>query len=232
MSRSGDLYELQTIDTSLDQYRKRLSEITANLSDKTAVRSAEVSFILAEEALKKGSTELKEAEQKVRDQRLKIKTTDAKLYGGKISNPKELKDLQDESEALRRYLNVLEDRQLECMLQVDDVLARHSKAKEKLAEIKEKTKRLHQEWIAEKETIEGEVKALENRRQSTIILIPSEDQVRYENLRNKGHGLAVAKVKNGSCSACGAILTAALNQAARSPNQITLCDTCGRILVS
>jgi predicted nucleic acid-binding Zn-ribbon protein len=63
-----------------------------------------------------------------------------------------------------------------------------------------------------------------------MALIRSDDLDRYEQLRKKAHGVAVTTVNNRSCFACGAILTAAHYQAARSPNQITLCETCGRIL--
>ncbi|MFN2235225.1 MAG: C4-type zinc ribbon domain-containing protein [Anaerolineales bacterium] len=43
-------------------------------------------------------------------------------------------------------------------------------------------------------------------------------------------GVAVAKVEDRACKACGSTLTASLNQAARSPSQIVFCDSCGRIL--
>ncbi len=230
MTRSGDLYELQSIDTLLDQNRIRLKEIAAKLADDSKMKSAESNFISAERNMKKASIKLKESEKKVKEQRLKIKTTDAKLYGGKITNPKELKDLQDESESLKRYLSILEDRQLEKMLDLDEIIEQHKNEEKKLDTTKEAVKLMHQEFTMERERIEINVKTLESRRQSTTAIIPKEDLVLYEKLRKIGHGLAVAKVNNRSCSACGATLTAALHQSARSPNNITLCETCGRIL--
>ena len=91
MTRSGDLYELQKIDSSLDKYKSRLREIDGILGDNSELRSAEVNFMATERAVNKSLSELKTAEKKVKDQRLKIKSTDAKLYSGKINNPKELK---------------------------------------------------------------------------------------------------------------------------------------------
>lgn len=230
MTRSGDLYELQTIDTQLDHYKSRLKTIAKTIADDSKLRIAETNFLKSDRNLKKAENELKMAEKKVKDQRLKIKSTNAKLYGGKITNPKELKDLQDESEALKRYLSILEDRQLEKMLELDDVSEKHNSAKENLEITNQTTRKIHKELTKERENIELEVKKLETRRQSSIAMIPVEDLVLYEKLRKGGHGLAVTKVQNRSCAACGATLTAALHQSARSPNKITLCSTCGRIL--
>lgn len=230
MSRSGNFFDLQTIDTLLDQHRSRLREIAEILTDTSEMEHAEASFQNAEEALKEASKKLKAAEEKVKGQRLKIKSTDAKLYGGRITNPKELEDLQDKSEALKRYLNVLEDRQLESMLELDEYNANHLNAKRNLETVRETTKSRQQDHIQERDKILVDVQNLESRKVSTAALISAEDLALYENLRKKGHGLAVTKVLNRSCSACGATLTAALHQVARSPNQITLCETCGRIL--
>lgn len=230
MTRSGDLYELQKIDSSLDKYKSRLREIDGILGDNSELRSAEVNFMATERAVNKSLSELKTAEKKVKDQRLKIKSTDAKLYSGKINNPKELKDLQDESEALKRFLTILEDRQLEKMLGLDEFVEKHEISKINLEATRHSIKSLHDELQKERENIEHEINYLNTRRQSSITSIPVEDLVLYDKLRSKGHGVAVTEVRNRSCSACGATLTAALYQAARSPNQITLCATCGRIL--
>lgn len=230
MTRSGDLHELQILDTQLDQYKSRLKVIAKTLADDSELRKTESAFLKAEKNKMKAENELKMAEKRVKDQRLKIKSTNAKLYGGKITNPKELKDLQDESEALSRYLSILEDRQLEKMFELDDVSEKFRTAKQNLEFSKQSTRSLQKELTKERENIEQEVIKLEARRQSFITLIPVEDLVLYEKLRKQGHGLAVTKVQNRSCSACGATLSAALHQSARSPNQITLCSTCGRII--
>ena len=164
-------------------------------------------------------------------QRLKIKSTDAKLYGGRITNPKELEDLQGESEALKRYLSVLEDRQLESMLELDDHKESYVNAKNNLEAVEGEIRSRHDDLIHERMIIQDDMKNFESKKVSIVALIDTEDLSLYEKIRTKSHGMAVAEVLNQSCTACGATLTAALNQAARSRNQITLCETCGRILI-
>jgi predicted nucleic acid-binding Zn-ribbon protein len=231
MSRSGNLLDLQSFDTALDLYNRRLNEISDILSDSSEINQAEKIFQEAKEAFIEAQKKLKTAEENVKSQRLKIKSTDAKLYGGRITNPKELEDLQGESEALKRYLSVLEDRQLESMLELDDHKESYVNAKNNLEAVEGKIRSRHDDLIHERMIIQDDMKNFESKKVSIVALIDTEDLSLYEKIRTKSHGMAVAEVLNQSCTACGATLTAALNQAARSRNQITLCETCGRILI-
>lgn len=230
MSRTSTLYDLQLIDNQIDQRQNRLQVIVNILNDTTEIKSAEARQEIEKKALTVAENDLKSAEKKVKEQRIKINRTDSMLYSGKISNPKELKDLQDENEALKRYLEVLEDRQLERMLEVDEAKDRHSSASDFLFKVKDKFDKLFNELIIEKTLIEAEIQTLETRRRVTASLISPEDLHLYEILRAQGHGISVSKVQDRACSACGATLSAALYQASRSPNQISRCETCDRIL--
>jgi predicted nucleic acid-binding Zn-ribbon protein len=230
MSRSSQLYDLQLIDSQLDRHRNRLHHINAILANNQEVQAAEATMKAAQTALKVAEVNLREAEQRVREQRLKIKQTEAKLYGGKIHNPKQLQDLPDESQALKRFLEVVEDRQLACMLDLDDHRDVATAAQESLEQTRQKTAILHQELTQERSTIQKETLHLENMRATLVQSIQPPDLALYEKLRKQRLGVAVSLVNERACSACGATLTAALNQAAHSPSQLTHCDACGRIL--
>jgi hypothetical protein len=52
----------------------------------------------------------------------------------------------------------------------------------------------------------------------------------YDNLRQKKSGVAVARVIERTCAACGSTLSAAIFSSAQMPNKITRCAACGRIL--
>jgi predicted nucleic acid-binding Zn-ribbon protein len=230
MSRSAKLYELQTIDSKLDQNQNRLVEIATILADNAEVASAQKHLKDTNDLFEVASKSLRSAEAKVKEQRLKIKQTDAKLYGGKIQNPKELQDLQNESLALNRFLSVLEDRQLERMLDVDEKKERVAAAQDFLQLTADKFQVLHKDLHIERSEIVEENQSLENKRISKAENIPKDDLRIYENLRKQRFGVAVSKVNDRACSACGATLTAAQAQSARSPSQITFCETCRRIL--
>ncbi len=230
MSRSSQLYDLQRTDSQLDGHRNRTHQINAILSDNREIKAAETDVKAAQTALQVAEKNLHKAEQRVKEQRLKIKQTDAKLYGGRISNPKELQDLQGESEALKRFLEVVEDRQLACMLEMDDHREVFAATQEILEQARQNAASLHQELTEELGTIQKETNHLENKRAKLVQSIDPDDLDIYEKLRIQRLGVAVSHVNDRACSACGATLTAALYQVARSPSQITHCEACGRIL--
>ncbi len=230
MSRPRNLYQLQKIDSQLDQHQKRLHEIARTLADNAALKQAQTQANQAQQVLENAQKELRSSETKVKDQRLKIGQTEANLYGGKIRNPKELQDLQVEVAALKRFLTVLEDRQLEAMLQVDEVAGENETVQAALAAAQGAAHDLQVQLLGEKGTIETHQQKLKIERQACLSPINTDDQKIYSQLRKQRAGVAVSQVTGGACSACGATLTAALFQAARSPSQITNCSTCGRIL--
>ena len=230
MSQVRNLFHLQQIDTQLDQARGRLGEIDAALSDNTAVRRATARLSKADDAQTKARLALKRAEQDVQVQQEKIEKNQKALYGGSVRNPKELEDLQMESGALQRYLSVLEDRQLEAMIAFEEAQAEHQAAEGNLAKVKKEVASQNSDLSAEQEVLLAEVADLEGQRTSAVADIPPDLLATYEKLRKTRFGVAVTGLKDGSCGACGSVLTAAQAQEARSPSKITHCDTCGRIL--
>jgi len=52
----------------------------------------------------------------------------------------------------------------------------------------------------------------------------------YENLKGKKKGVAVSEIVDLVCSACGAEVTPAEWQAARTSTTFVYCSSCGRIL--
>ncbi|MEA3349159.1 MAG: hypothetical protein U9Q82_00905 [Chloroflexota bacterium] len=230
MSRPENLYRLQQIDSQLDAHAARLQKIKAALADDQALTAARLKAQAVEVQLQETQKDLRLAEQDVQDQRHKIKQSEARLYSGKVSNPKELRDIQDEAAALKRYLDTLEERQLEAMLVVDEAQKKHDQAQDQLNQAISKWETKKSLLLGEKTQIKNDVETLNVQRQSQTANTNPDDLPNYENLRKKRHGVAVAKVQNRACSACGATLGTAIYQASRSPNQINHCSTCGRIL--
>jgi predicted nucleic acid-binding Zn-ribbon protein len=232
MSQPRQLYNLQQLDSQLDSARARIEEIDKILSDHTALQQAKANAEIAELAFQQAQIALKHAEQDVETQQTKIANNERTLYSGSVTNPKELEDLQLESAALKRYLVTLEDRQLECMLAMEDATNAHESAQSNLAKTEEQVAKENVDLTEEKNSLLGNVEELETRWvEATVPIAPEEIQL-YLSLRETRHGLAVAEVEDNSCSACGFNLTAAQAQAARSPSKITTCDSCRRILYS
>ncbi|MBN2045432.1 MAG: hypothetical protein JW757_10465 [Anaerolineales bacterium] len=230
MSQVRHLVQLQLLDTQLDQAKKRLAEIEVALNDHSAVRQAAVRSEKAAKALLEARLALKRAEQNVEVQQEKIDRNQKALYGGTKKSPKELEDLQMEAGALRRYLSVLEDRQLDAMLAFEEAEAASTTADQRLSEVKEKVAAENVDLGAEQRALLAQAADLEARREKIVSPIAPDMLAKYGQLRRTRMGVAVSEVKDGGCSVCGANLSAAQAQAARSPSKIVYCEVCGRIL--
>jgi predicted nucleic acid-binding Zn-ribbon protein len=230
MSRPFKLYRLQQIDSQLDWIHTRLLEIESALKEDAAVQEATHIIDQANASLQLARKALRQAEADVQDQRVKIEQNESSLYGGRIHNPKELKDLENDVAALKRYRSVLEDRQLEAMVAEEEAAEELRLASVGLEKARGEFDQRSQELVQEKERLAKEQARFEEERKATLGSIPHEDVALYASLRQKRRGVAVAKVTDRACSACGSTLNAILLDAARSPNQICVCDKCGRIL--
>jgi predicted nucleic acid-binding Zn-ribbon protein len=230
MSRPFKLYRLQQIDSQLDRMVKRLQEIEAALNEDEALRMAMQQVKKAGVELDSARELLLQAETETRQQRLKIEQSESSLYGGKVRNPKELQDLGKEVSALKRYLSVLEDRQLEAMLIEEEAAELKESADQELEKERARFAQQSKELLEEKERLLKDMNLSREERQAAMSSIPENDMELYMQIRQKRHGIAVAKVTDNACSACGSTLNAVLLHAVRSPLEINRCDTCGRIL--
>jgi predicted nucleic acid-binding Zn-ribbon protein len=230
MSRLLQLYRLQQADSKIDRLRARLQKIEQALADRSALKKIELYAAKTQAAADKASKLLRQEEIKVSDQRIKIEQSESILYGGKVRNPKELQDLQNELLALKRFLGTLEDRQLDAMLVMEDASEKNQAAQERLASSNRKFADMRAKLKAEKASTEQQLEQMTANRQVASGSVDGDDLRFYEGLREKRAGVAVARVQDGACMACGSTLTAALHQAARSPSQLSCCETCGRIL--
>jgi hypothetical protein len=232
MSRALQLYRLQQVDSQLDRARSRLAEITGELASNEPLRQAEAAAQAAEEILDHTRKALHTAEANTKSQRIKIEQAESALYGGRVQNPKELQDLQKDIASLKRFLETLEERQLEALLAYEEAETTCNAASAQLADTRAAALQTNAHLASEQTSLEAGMLRLASERTIIQIGIPADDRQRYETIRAKRRGIAVAEVGGDSCSACGSSLSSSLRQLARSASQLTQCDTCGRILYS
>lgn len=230
MSQSSDLYRLQRIDTRRDQILNRIREIDQILQKDNSIRLAQENYNSSDKSHYEAVRALKRTEEAVQTQKIKIEQTESTLYGGLVRNPKELQDLQHESAALKKYVASLEDEQLEAMISLDAAQADLDTAAASLESAQKSFNQKQSGMLQEKEGLQKEIQKLDSERQAAASQIPAPNLGEYEKLRQQKRGLAVVAVVDHSCEGCGATLTPAEWQAARNPQQIGHCPSCGRIL--
>jgi predicted nucleic acid-binding Zn-ribbon protein len=230
MSRASNLYRLQELDLDLDRSRNRIEEIKVTLEDDEEVRRYQRSLDEADEVLKNTRTVNLGAEHAVATQREKIAQTESKLYGGLIRNPKELQDLQQEAESLKRFLMTLEDRLLEAMIGLEDAVQKQILAREDLNRVEEAHAALHKDLKQEHEELEIRISRCTAEREAALENVSREDLTLYQELRKRKCGVAIALLQEGSCSICGLNLARSIQQAIGSGTELITCNQCGRIL--
>lgn len=230
MNPAFQLSRLQKIDSEIDQITRRQLEITALIADDSIVSEVKNRISELDAGLAVDARNLKKIEEKNNQLQLKLQEDDHSLYGGKIRLPRELQDLQNEIASLKNQIAIQDEEQINSMLRVEDL------EKSRLILLKE---------LAEAESVfatrvaglKGENSSLEKKKENLLTergaaiqnIDPSAIE-KYESLRKTKRGLAVALAADQACSACGSMLTPADWQAARSPQQLVTCSSCGRIL--
>jgi predicted nucleic acid-binding Zn-ribbon protein len=230
MSRASALHRLQTVDAELDQISSRLAQIQAILSDSEQVSRRREALLEAETKLKAARSAADTAERTVASQRAKIDRAEQTLYSGSVRNPKELQDLQKETEALKRYLITLEDRLLEAMVGLEEAELVRDAAAEELARVEAARAEEHSALEEERGKLLASQERLQAEREAALASVAQQDLALYTQLRQSTGGVAVALLEDGSCSACGMATAASVQQLIRSGSNLVRCDQCGRII--
>ena len=224
------LYRLQKIDSQLDQVKNRIAEIDRLLNEDSALRAARQTLSDAEQQQAKARQTLKQAENQVEAQQLKIEESEASLYGGRIHNPKELQDLQNDVASLKKYLLVLENQQLEAMLALEEADTGVEDKRADLKTVEGQHGNEHAAHLGSRNTLQRDIERLDAERKALTPSISLDEIKLYDRLRQQKRGIAVAAAADSACEACGTTLTPAEWQNARNPSKISFCPTCGRIL--
>lgn len=230
VTRIQQLYELQLTDTRI----ARLEASLAALDDGSALRAQVEQARSTEEAAR---AEVQARQARLRDLELELQSTVEKagkveqdLYSGRIANPKELRAMQEDLEALGRQRRRIEDEMLTLMEEVEG-LAEHVRALEAERQAKERALDEHlEEYATHHRALTVELEAAGRQREAMAAETDPDLLRRYERLRSRKDGVAVTAVNGSICEACHmAVPEALLTKAAGSENVHT-CEDCGRIL--
>ena len=230
MSRVSGLYRLQEIDLESNRLKGRLEEIRDTLEDSAEIEQLRADLGTKDSAMVTIRLDAKRAENEVEDQRIKIQNTEQALYGGSVSDPRELEDLQMESDSLKRHLETLEDRYLEVMLQQDETESVLAESSASLEAAEARQASLHTELNSEREGVGDRLANLEAEREVALGSISEQDLETYEGLRTRLNGVAVVVLNGDSCGACGLTLSASSRQLVGSGDELIRCIQCSRIL--
>jgi predicted nucleic acid-binding Zn-ribbon protein len=226
------LYRLQLLDSELAEQLSRLREAEALIGESAELRKARRALKKANSELDTCSTRLRSLEMDLRAVNERIQSTGERLYGGRVTNPKELFGLQQDLQYSKRSRENLEDEALAAMVLLEECEEAVSQATDRLARV-EKTWHGQQEAISQRiQQLQTEVSELQEQRSSAAGALRARDLALYQDLRLKKGGHAVVLLKDGMCQGCRVSVSTSMVQLVRRGGELVTCTNCGRILAT
>lgn len=224
------LYQLQQLDRELEAVQQALLRLEERLSRAPEVEAARQRLDEARKQHRAQQHRFQDAEHKANALRRKIREIEAQLAGGQVRNPRQVQVLQEELTYLRRKLDEAEEAAIHILMALEEAQAAVAEAQEELNQATTRRSQQEETWHRERTRLLQRQQHLMARREVLVGQIPQEAMAFYQDLRARKGGLAVARVQEDACEACGALLSAARRQEAAHLEVITLCPQCGRIL--
>lgn len=230
------LLEVQDQDTLGDQLRHRREHhpLRAELAEVDAgVQRAEHT---RDEAVRERDEILRrqaDLESEAQTTQLRLAALESRLYSAEVSAARDLQAMAAEADSLRSRVAGLEDDILLAMEEAEPVQAQVAEAETTLDRLRSRREELGRELAAAEAEIRAEESAHAATRAELARTVPEDLLARYERLRARLGGVAVAALTNGMCGGCHLRLPATELDRIRKapPDAVLVCEQCGRILV-
>jgi predicted nucleic acid-binding Zn-ribbon protein len=225
------LYKVQTLEIAIDRSRERLDEIEDALANDERVVAAKKALEESQTALNQTEGEVRNLEMEIAGLAEKIEEVDTLLYSGKIKNPKELQERQQEVESLRRRREFLQERLADTEKLLAQQQAETEEQQQTLQDIQEERQQENVELVAEQKELKKEVKNKLRERKSVVKQIPDSTYKQYRTIRKKKGGIAVAHLESNFCDVCKIEQNSSIvQQVQQMSDELVFCENCGRIL--
>lgn len=233
MNDAAKMYELQKVDVTWAKVRRRLMEVRKLLGESEELKQARELAESTESELHEWQAKQQDAELESRSLAGRIEAADDQLMSGEIHIPKELEALQASADALRRQRAHVEDNAVEAMMNVDELKGQVEELCSSVESLEAEWKSGQEHLLAEEAKLKQNYVLLKRKRESLAAQMPPDLLEKYESMRKRRGGVAVAPVRDGECGVCHVSLPTGVISALRSDrDELVLCTSCGRYLVS
>ena len=232
MADLNQLQEIQDIDLKIDELSELLNQVRIELKEDGEITSISASLIEISSKISIINVQENDANDAAVATELKLKSLRDKLYGGEITNSKELEALEDEGKFLEEQLSTEEDLALELMESLEILTTTMDRTAVQLEDLKQKRGIRLKELEMEEKNLSSQIKEFVSKRSSLASLVTIGTMNLYETLRQSRGGIGIAEVDRarGICQACRIMIPVNDLQKVRSSGGIVQCNSCRRIL--
>jgi len=160
----------------------------------------------------------------------KLEEMHGKIRSGAIRNPREVVRIEGEIKALERQRDEVETKALQRYEELDELEEKLKSMEKEHEDMVERLNLVKQNYTERLSQLQSELEELRKRRQELVTQVDEEALEKYERLRERKGGLAVATVDGELCSACRVTLTASTWRQMDDPQALPTCENCGRII--
>jgi predicted nucleic acid-binding Zn-ribbon protein len=223
------LIALQRLDTAADTARRTLaSEPEREASLAARLEAAQQRVAAAKARLAENTTARRAIEKdvavhqgrlsKFREQAMAVKTN------------QEYAAVQKEIGFAQSEIKALEDKELEGMLEADDLTASLKKAEAELGAEQKAIDADRRALAAEQKELQAAIEQMSNERTALVAGLDAGVLRIFEQVARKRNGVAVAEARDGICTICHVRLRPQVFNTVLKNEQIMQCDSCNRIL--
>ena len=224
------LYDLQQLDLESDSVERSLDDVRRRLADESALVASRRRIQEMEGRLAGLEEVRRSQERKVEETRQGLERIESRLYGGVITNPRELEAADLERSHLQDQQTEQEDSLLTTMVEIEETQSRLEASSEKLARAESARETERPALEAEESLLSQRLEELRRDRTESLPQFGANLLAVYERLRGDRNGYAVAMVERGMCQGCRIALPSAEVQRVRSAQELIQCSSCQRIL--
>ena len=228
MAVTRQLFELQELDDNIEHTRLTLDANKRRLNNREVLDKAAALLAAEQKVLDDYKKQRRDVENQATDINAKINDANKQLYGGRITNPKELTALQADVKQLTDQKDLIETRAI-------GIIEKLEESEKKAGSLTDELKKLEASWGTEQARLAKDIElltttlaALQAERQEASAKIDQQSLALYEGIRKKKKP-AVARVEQGICKACRLSVSSTALQKVRGGHTVQ-CGTCGRIL--
>lgn len=226
------MWRLQNTEVEMVKLRKEWNDIKELLGRESGAETAEIQAGIAEARARwqKNKEEYEESTLEIETIGRKLEQFNSQLYdGGGLS--KELVSLQQNIDQLEKRRHLLEEKQLGCIEELDDLEKRIANETVRFQRLDEQRKSRLSRLGERREEIKGKYGLLKERREELRADIPEDMMALYTDLVGQKKR-PMATLVGENCSGCGIAQTTQNVNALKKEGRYTRCINCGRIIVT
>ncbi|NLZ44791.1 MAG: hypothetical protein GX894_08025 [Clostridia bacterium] len=229
------LYQYQEVRRRQSKLQKELAELLADHSLNPLVNRLTLvtgKMASCQEAISNKRKEMRQWDEERTGLRYHREEAEKDLYGGKITAPKELTQLEKKIAGYRQAEERIEEAILQAMYDVEELEKKLVGLEKEAVGLKKELAQRRAELEEKRGALQDELAALEKEGERLAALVSPEWMARFERLRERMNGMVLAHVQGKTCGYCHVLVPDGILEKARQGGAAPPgCENCGRLLV-